>query len=305
MPNTTYTVHSTDKPTISVTDYLMQNGEWPGQLVGSTEVRLIRPLPHTLMPPTRKVKHPFRIKVSKEFHAYFESLYNNAELKADELESYIQRGLENCPTTVTTHLLYAADIKGMNRPDITAMAIPMVLKYKPALPFIYALIKGLVHQNKWKVICEFINDNASGRMRTYVLSIIAAHIHCKNHKCLREMPRQGRIANRIRGYMKLTPAAWRKTLSRGCWGSIYNLMSHQKWDTIKYDRLGAYVLAENYHAFMRHDKERFKAFFAEFPEIAKIVRGIRMSKYKKRFLSQKDIYDIYFVSVEDNQDEHE
>ena len=305
MPNTNYTIHHTNPLTISVTDYLVQNGELPGQLVGSTEVRLIRPLPHTLMPPTKKVKHPLRAKTSKEFHEYFEALYNGKELKEEELESYIQKGLADCPSTVTTHLLYASDIKGMNYPDIVAMAIPIVLKYKPALPFVYALIKGLVHQNKWKLICEFVNDNASGRIRTYILSIIAAHIRYKNHKCLREMPRQGRITNRIRGYMKLTPVAWRRTLSKGCWGSIYNLMSHQKWNTIKYDRLGAYVLAENYRAFMRHDKERFRAFLIEFPAIAKIVRSIRMSKSKKRFLSQKEIYDTYFIVVEETEHGHE
>jgi hypothetical protein len=151
----------------------------------------------------------------------------------------------------------------------------------------------LVRQDAWKLITYFIRDDVGSKTINYILDVITSSVRKHNRKCLRDMPRQGKVANRIRGYMKIKPAKWRHILSGGSRGSVLSFMSNNDWAKLNYEKVSVYNLATHYRAFMRHDRDRFSEFLQQHPET--VFHMKHCLKKKKEYLSQKEIYDTYFV----------
>lgn len=271
---------------IRVIEHFMIHGEWLS-ITPTTQISSVT---------REKAPKEKRVQTSKEFHAYFGRLAKGSPLDVEELKEHIVEGIKYCPSTVTTHLLYFADIKGMNRQDVFNAALPIVIESKPGFTFIQTLVRGLVRQDAWKLISTFIRDDVSSKVNQFVFELLAYHIKKRNRKCLREMPRQGRIANRIRGHLKMRPAKWRHILAGGSRGSIVSFMSSNDWNKIEYTKISVYNLATNYHAFMKHDKMRFKAFLSLHPDTAAAMKKCRFKKHRL-YLSQKEIYDNYVVPM--------
>ena len=244
-----------------------------------------------------RVSSDEKIVASREFHTYLGNIVRGTEeIDDEELMYQLKNGLKLCMTTVTVHLLYLADPKGLNRPDLFELMIPMLIACKPGVTFFMTLIRGLVRIDAWKLISLFIRDDTGSKINIFVFETLAYHIKKRNRRCLRGLPRQGKIANRIRGYLKMRPAKWRHVLAGGSRGSIYSFMSCNDWSKIEYKLLSVQLLVENYKAFMRHDGRRFKAFLELYPDIAAAIKKRRYNNYKY-YMQQKEIYDAYVVPM--------
>ena len=242
-----------------------------------------------------------RIIASREFHTYIGTLMKVQAIDSTEFLQYLRKGLDHCKTTVTTHLLYMSDIRGMNRADLFEQIIPLLIQCKPGTVFFQTLVRGLVRQDSWRLICSLIRDDIGSKVNKFIFETLECHIRKHNRKCLRSMPRQGRIANRIRGYLKIKPAKWRHVLAGGSRGSITSFMSNNDWKKIDYRLLNVHILIANYRAFMRHDHDRFHAYIESHPEIDAMIKKIKNCKYKY-YPSQKEIYDTYVVPMREKED---
>ena len=295
MGSTSYTdyqvTNKIQKEPIRVIEHFMVHGEWLSITPENQQTTIDSSDMNKTKPPKEK-----RIQTSKEIHSYFGKLAKGHPLDTEELKEHIVEGIKYCPSTVTTHLLYFADIKGMNRQDVFNAALPIVIASKPGFTFIQTLIRGLVRQDAWKLISTFIRDDVSSKVNQFVFELLEHNIKKRNRRCLREMPRQGRIANRIRGHLKMRPAKWRHIFAGGSKGSIVTFMSNNDWNKIEYTKISVYNLAMNYHAFMKHDKMRFKAFLSLHPETSLAMKKCRFKK-NRLYLSQKEIYDNYVVPM--------
>lgn len=239
------------------------------------------------------VDKELRTETSREFHRIIGDMIKNDSIDLVKLATIVPKAVKFCPSTVTTHLLYLTDMKGINRPDIFCAVLNIMIPRRPGYTFMQTLIRGLVRQDAWKLITLFIRDDVSSRVIKYAMDVIVCNIRKHNRKCLRDMPRQGRVANRIRGYMKMKPAKWRHILANGSRGSVVSFMSSNDWTKLNYDKVSIYNLSTHYRAFMRHDKTRFQEFLKQHPDTVYLMK--RCKTKKKEYLSQKEIYDTYFV----------
>ena len=272
-------------------EYFMAHGELPNISINPSNNQQNKIKPEA----KEKVSKEDRIKYSREFHEYFGKLMKGCELNQDEMKQHIVDGIKYCPSTVTTHLLYATDPRGMDRVDIFETALPFVVACRPGFTFHQTLVRGLVRQDAWKLICAFIRDDIGAKVVQFVFETLAWNIKHRNRRCLRSLPRQGKVSNRLRGFMKMKPAKWRHTLSKGSRGSITSFMSSNDWSKIEYKLLNIHILSKNYRAFMRHDRDRFVHFLESNPDTAAAVK--RVKYYKAPYLSQKEIYDKYVVPM--------
>ena len=264
--------------------------------VTSTNVEKAKPF--ILKSTKRKLDKKQKEENAREFYAYMKRLYNGAPIIQSELKEQLETCYKSSQTTVTTHLLYAADLSGLNRPDIVKAAIPILLTadYTGKL-FLHTFVRGLIWHQNWKLICEFIRDETPAKLRTVIFESIKHAILKGNKKCMQALPRQGTIANRIRGYLNLKPAEWRHILAEGSQDNLPAMMSSGDWGKIKYENLSVYVISACYRAFERHDRARFNQYLQSNEKIAKTARRIKFHFRKPKFNTSSAILKNYFVKI--------
>jgi hypothetical protein len=246
----------------------------------------------------KKIDKDKKAEVAKNFYFYMRDLSGKSKIDLTEFKHQLDECCKYSQTTVTTQLLYAADVGGLNRPDITKAAIPILINsdYVGKL-FLQTLVRGLVWQQKWKLVCEFITDDTPAKLRTFVFEAIRNGITKGNARCMQELPRQGEVANRIRGYLGMTPAEWRHTLVQGSGNSLSALMSSNNWAKIKYEDLSVYMISACYRAFARHYNARFQKYLEENEGIKKTAYRIKFHFRKHKFLKSSVILKNYFVKI--------
>ena len=144
------------------------------------------------------------------------------------------------------------------------------------------LIDALSRLGKWDILVDMIQYKISAKVRTMIYQKIERCIESGNVNCAKLMPRRGTEANRIRGFMKLSPKEWRSKLVPLCSFQLCTLMSANKWDEIDYSKLPTYLIVSYYNAFKKHDKKRFVEYLK-----ANQARSITVSRILKKKLVRK------------------
>ena len=116
----------------------------------------------------------------------------------------------------------------------------------------------------WRLIEFFDLNGVENKAWTYVLmSIIKLGLEDKDLAplCAKWLPRKGRMANRIRGFLKMKPAEYRHTLSQ--YSTTETKMSANKWSDIEYEHVPSKCAIKNAAAFTRHDTERYSKYIED------------------------------------------
>ena len=146
------------------------------------------------------------------------------------------------------------------------------------ITFKYKVVKALVRMGKWNIIVEILKHTPNAKLRVFVFREIKKALEMSNIRCAAYMPRNGEIANRIRGYLKLSPTQWRAQLVPLCKNQISVLMSSNKWDQLDYSKLPTSLLVKYHRAIRRHDKQRFEEYLNNTPARAITIKRILARK---------------------------
>lgn len=230
-------------------------------------------------------------KAVHNLHQCVQDMVQNEKFDVEEYTKCIKKSLQYNFKSSALLLFYIADENGLNKPEWVSIAIPIIAE-TPYISnaFRISFYKGLTKLGRWRLAVSFLDYKTNMALRNAIFNSIYWAINDKNVRCLRDLPRQGNVANRLRGYLKYSPKEWRKALSSASWFKLTTLMSSSHWGKIRYDKLSTVTLVNGYNAFMRHDKNRFKHFLHE--------AGVKGSEVVKHVLfpeksSIMDIHDIF------------
>src|SRR5690606_2089041 len=91
------------------------------------------------------------------------------------------------------------------------------------------------------------------------LRLIQKGLNDKNALCAKWMPRQGKHAAQIAGFLKLSRKDYRKLLS-GLSNTVEQKMCANQWTEIKYSHVPGNAMTIYRNAFKKHDAEGFNNF---------------------------------------------
>lgn len=221
-------------------------------------------------------------------------VYNHmvAKRAADaDSQPLLEDALKFCRNEAFSMLLWSCDMReGLGEDSYVHQAMPFILDLHISADIKDAFLKGLEYLGKWDVIVDYIPKMKS-RLVHKVFNEIHKALQVKNVACGVCMPRQGDVANRIRGLKDMSPKDWRAILTPLCRNQIEVQMSEGKWSEIQYDRLPIRVIGKYQKAFRRHDKNRFEAYVNTLPPKMKGVLAAIAAKrpYIRRAASMEEI----------------
>lgn len=253
--------------------------------------------------PQKYEKREFKPKKQLEpvtLYHYLKDIYDDVvSYDKEEFFKILMESISKSQTQVTTLLLYTADVRGLNRPDIVNDAFEVVMNPKVVgFTFRRTLIKGLVYRNYWRLIFKILEfEKVDNRTRGCIFGSVKIALKKNNPKALREMPRQGVAVNRVRGFLHMTPAEWRHTLVDGSTNSLFARMSNGEWSMIDYAKLPVFLISSMYKGFMRHDRSRFTQYLKQNKQIARASYQIKTNFKKHPFSSIEEIVKNYFVPM--------
>lgn len=91
------------------------------------------------------------------------------------------------------------------------------------------------------------------------LEAIKLALEAKNGLCAKWMPRKGKIATKLRNYLKLTPKEYRKVLVK-LTNVIETQMCNREWSAINYSQVPSIANIKYNKAFLRNDEVRRRQF---------------------------------------------
>jgi len=176
-----------------------------------------------------------------------------------------------------------------------AVASEIAMSQALNISFKIKIVKSLIRLSKWNLVVELLKYRVPAKLRIFIFNEIRKALKFGNINCAKSMPRNGAVANRIRGYLKLSPTEWRGVLVPLCSDMVTVLMSANKWSEIDYNKLPTHIIVQYFKAIKRHDRERFFAYLDATPARAiTIYRIIRHSK-PKEIMELKDVVELDYL----------
>lgn len=205
-------------------------------------------------------KDEYRALVRERMKALYRKMLDGA---SDEtVKEMIEDGLRFCRFDTMTLLLWSVDTRiGLQKDTWVKMALPALAKNRKMPTDVkMTFVRALETMSRWDLVVKIIAEEPDPRFRTWIFSDIRRCIDKGIVACARCMPRDGRVANRIRGFMKLTPKQWRHKLAPLCTNQVATILSQKRWTDLSYETIPVHLHAFYYKAFMKHDGERYKQF---------------------------------------------
>lgn len=243
---------------------------------------------------TRTFDYKLARETISNLYNSIKGMWDTNKFDKEKFIELIKNGLTINAADTAAILLYVADSKGLNKQEWVAPIIQIIAESESiGTKFRVRFFKGLTKINCWKLAVSFLNYKSNATFRMNIFLTISREIKNKNVSCLRELPRQGVVANRIRGFMGYEPKKWRKLLARSCWWQLATMMSTIRWNLIDYTKLPTCLLVRYYNAFMRHDKDRFNAYLSDKNSKGFIVNKIKASPIKMEMYTLTSIIKNY------------
>jgi len=200
-------------------------------------------------------------------------------------------------------IFYMMDSKGMQRDDVFLNLLDEFVHTKQLkLFFKIKIVDALIKLGKWNLIVKILEKEPNAKLRMFIFEQIRKALSEGNIRCATFMPRNGVVANRIRGFLGkdnqagMNPADWRKLLVSLCKNQMPTMMSMNRWSEIDYSKLPTSVIVTYYNAIRRHDKERFREYLKSVPvretTIKKILKRDSLIKLGKRSVKIPSLREI-------------
>lgn len=184
-----------------------------------------------------------------------------SNMSQEDMRKHMELALAEDRETALRILLWAYDCRGgAGSRDIMRAALPYFL-LKDKQDTCMHLLRAIPELGRYDMLSDLLeNDDLPKDYTKLVLNIIkdALADESKAALCAKWLPRKGKAANRVRGWLKLKPAEYRHTLSK--YTTTETLMSANKWGSIEYEHVPSVCFARSKAAFNKHDQARFEKF---------------------------------------------
>lgn len=186
---------------------------------------------------------------------YFSGAARN--VSEDEIKAKFRAAINDNEDWAIRALLYARDIReGLGERRLTRILLGLLASEYPSVA--KALINKAVEMGRWDDILFMIDGDSD--VRRAVFTAIDDALHSDNAGLVAKwMPRKGKVAARVRGYLRLTEKEWRKLLVSNT-NVVENKMCAKDWDNIDYSAVPSVASARYAKAFGRHDEVGYAAY---------------------------------------------
>ena len=120
---------------------------------------------------------------------------------------------------------------------------------------LYKNVKYIPEFGRWDDVLKLLGTD----LESAALRIIAYGLRQEDKLCAKWMPRKGKVAAKIRAYLKLTPKQYRKLLVH-LTNVVETPMCANEYSRIDYSKLPSVASARYQAAFSRHDPYRYEAY---------------------------------------------
>lgn len=154
-------------------------------------------------------------------------------------------------------LLYARDIReGLGERRLTRILLKLIASEYDTVA--KRIIPKIVDLGRWDDLLSMLDGDSE--VRNLVFSTIDDALHSDNPGLVAKwMPRKGKEAARIRGYLQLSEKDWRKLLSSKT-EVVESKMCAKDWTSIDYSSVPSVASGRYAKAFGRHDQEGYSSY---------------------------------------------
>lgn len=154
-------------------------------------------------------------------------------------------------------LLYARDIReALGERRLTRIILEMLSKERPDIASV--IIPKIVDLGRWDDILVMLDGDADVRNKVFVA--IDDALHSDNAGLVAKwMPRKGKTAARIRGYLRMSEKDWRKLLAAKT-NVVEQRMCAGDWQNIDYSAVPSVASGRYAKAFQKHDLDGYSAY---------------------------------------------
>jgi hypothetical protein len=125
------------------------------------------------------------------------------------------------------------------------------------------ILEKLPELGRWSTLINVLSYYKKDLRSIDILKKIKKGLENKETAALvaKWLPRQGEVANRVRGFLKINPKEYRKLLAQ--YTTTETLKSAQKWSEIEYSKVPSVCMNRSKIQFINHDGKRFEEFLAD------------------------------------------
>ena len=197
---------------------------------------------------------------------------NQNGMSNDDMRRKMELALAEDRETAIRILLWAYDCRGgAGSRDIMRAALPYFI-LKEDQDTVLRMLRAIPELGRYDMLSDLLeNDDLPLVYTKQVLNIIKDTLigvvpeggtepvpSPMAPLCAKWLPRKGKAANRVRGWLHQTPAEYRHMRSK--YVTTEALMSANKWAEIKYEQVPTVCLARSRNACKTHDLQRFTKF---------------------------------------------
>jgi hypothetical protein len=186
---------------------------------------------------------------------YFSGAARN--VSEDEIKAKFRAAINDNEDWAIRSLLYARDIReGLGERRLTRIVLGLLASEYPSVA--KNIIAKIVDMGRWDDLLFMLDGDAE--VRTAVFVAIDDALHSDNAGLVAKwMPRKGKEAARVRGYLRLTEKEWRKLLVSNT-NVVETKMCAKDWKSIDYSTVPSVASGRYAKAFGRHDEEGYAAY---------------------------------------------
>lgn len=186
---------------------------------------------------------------------YFSGSARSVEIEI--IKSKFRAALNDDANLAVRALLYARDIReGLGERRLTRTILELLASEYPTIAKL--IVPKIVYLGRWDDLLSMIDGDSAVRNTVFVA--IDDALHSDNAGLAAKwMPRKGKVASRIRGYLRLSEQEWRKLLSSKT-NVVENQMCAKDWNNIDYSSVPSVASGRYARAFGRHDQEGYASY---------------------------------------------
>jgi hypothetical protein len=171
--------------------------------------------------------------------------------RGKDITTAFERAYQHDALSAMQVLFWARDIRqGAGEREIFRQVLRWLEKNHPAS--VEANLACIPEYGRWDDLLIF----STARMQLLAADMIIRALKQGNALAAKWMPRQGAIANRLRGYINYSPKAWRKMLVE-LTTVVETPMCARQWQEINYNHVPSVAAARYQKAFNRQDPLRY------------------------------------------------
>lgn len=185
---------------------------------------------------------------------FFGSAAGARKMREDQLITLFDRAVKEDMDKALKLLFWLRDVRGgAGERKAFRTCVDYLAEFYPEQ--LYKNVKYIPEFGRWDDILELLGTD----LESAALRVIAYALRNEDSLCAKWMPRKGKVAAKLRAYLKLTPKAYRKLLVR-LTNVVETPMCANEYSRIDYSKLPSLASARYQAAFSRNDAARYEAY---------------------------------------------